>query len=405
MKSGPKRAILALLAAMSLIIAACGAEEDTEPDEGEDAAPEESVEDEPEEEDEGDAEPEEETESDVAADGFFAGETIEVIVPVSAGGGTDAQGRLVTAQLEHFVDGNPVGQVVNLVGGGGILAGNQFAQQREPDGTHLVMMGPSTLLPWILGDPAVEYDMTEMVPLWGGPMPHIGYFRGDSGVNEVEDLIDPDIEIIFGGTSPTGADLPMILAFEALEILDDMQVIFGYEGGADAANAFEAGELTMDRRPSGTFMRLNGDQYEAGEVNVVFTLGLPDGQGGLQRDTLFPDVPHIGEAYEILYGEEPSGEAWDAFMLLYTDVLVNGGYSFWTHREAPAEAVEALQDGLERMTQDPDYQAETEALIGPYDQITGQAVRDWGGSLDELNPETMDWIRNFVESEYGVSFE
>lgn len=342
--------------------------------------------------------------SGVSSEGFYKDQVIEVIVPVGAGGGTDAQGRLVASQMQRWIDGNPTVQVVNLVGGGGILGGNQFFQQRPDNGLHLIMMGPSTLLPWLLGNPDAQYDLSEMTPLWAGPMPHVGYLRSDLGLTTVKDLLNPPERIIFGATGPTGADLPMILALEALEILDDMQVVFGYRGGAAKANAFEAGELSMDRRPSGTYMRLNRDAYESGEQTVLFTLGLPDGQGGLMRDPLFPDKPHMEEAYIELHDREPESEAWDAFMLLYTEVLVNGGYSFWTFKSAPEEAIDALRTGLSRMTEDPGYAEVTTELIGPYEQITGDAVEAWATSLENLDLNTLQWIRDFVADRYDVRF-
>ena len=334
---------------------------------------------------------------------FYAGKTIEVIVPVSAGGGTDAQGRLVASKLQGCLTGEPSVQVVNLDGGGGIIGGNEFAVQRDHNGEHLIMMGPSTLLPWILGDSAVRYDLADMVPLWASPMPHVASFAPEVGVETVKDLTNPDEKIIFGGTSPTGADLPAIVGLEAIGVLDSMEVIFGYEGGSALDAAYDAGELNMNRRPSGTFMRLDKEAYENGEKVVVYTHGMPDSDGNLVRDPLFPDVPHLGEAYEIINGEPPSGPAWDAYMLL-TNVLVTGGYSFWTHSDAPPEAVEALQEGMACVIEDKEYQEQKVELVGPYDEITGEAVQTWGESLRDLDPEVLQWIRDFVSSKYGVEF-
>jgi hypothetical protein len=338
------------------------------------------------------------------SDPFYDGRSIEVIVPVSAGGGTDAQGRLVATKLQECLEGGPSVQVVNREGGGGIVGGNEFALQREHNGEHLIMMGPSTLLPWILGDSAVEYDLAEMVPLWASPMPHVASFAPSTGVQTVEDLANPDEQIVFGGTSPTGADLPAMVGLEAVGILDSMKVIFGYEGGSALAAAFDAGEVNMNRRPSGTFMRLDADAYKSGEKVVVYTHGMPDGDGNLVRDPLFPDEPHLGEVYETLNGATPSGEAWDAYMLL-TNVLVTGGYSFWTHADAPPEAIEELQEGMACVIEDEAYQEQKVELVGPYDEITGEEVREWGNSLDDLEEESLQWIRDFVASEYGVKFD
>ena len=52
---------------------------------------------------------------------FYAGKTIEIIIPLAAGGQLDIAGRVLASYLARYVDGAPKVQVVNLTGGGGPL--------------------------------------------------------------------------------------------------------------------------------------------------------------------------------------------------------------------------------------------------------------------------------------------
>jgi hypothetical protein len=49
----------------------------------------------------------------------------------------------------------------------------------------------------------------------------------------------------------------------------------------------------------------------------MFSWGVLDGQGNVQRDPTFPDLPHFVEAYEMMHGEAPSGVEFDAYMAFF----------------------------------------------------------------------------------------
>src|SRR3712207_5962766 len=53
-------------------------------------------------------------------DGDFAGETLEILIPLAEGGGTDTWARYVGDELRHVVPGEPGFAPVNEPGGEGI---------------------------------------------------------------------------------------------------------------------------------------------------------------------------------------------------------------------------------------------------------------------------------------------
>src|SRR6478609_8049968 len=59
-------------------------------------------------------------------DGDYAGETVEMMIPLAEGGGTDTWARFVAGELTHDVPGSPGLAPVNDDGGEGILGTNHF---------------------------------------------------------------------------------------------------------------------------------------------------------------------------------------------------------------------------------------------------------------------------------------
>jgi len=72
-----------------------------------------------------------------AAD-FYAGKTIEVVVPFREGGGTDVWMRVMLPYLQKHIAGNPKILIRNIPGGEAIHGVNQYAQRAKADGLNMV---------------------------------------------------------------------------------------------------------------------------------------------------------------------------------------------------------------------------------------------------------------------------
>src|SRR5688572_29414752 len=64
----------------------------------------------------------------------FAGKTIEWVIPMPVGGGSDTWGRFHLPFLNRNLPGHPTIVIRNITGGGGINGTNQFAARTRPDG-------------------------------------------------------------------------------------------------------------------------------------------------------------------------------------------------------------------------------------------------------------------------------
>lgn len=76
-----------------------------------------------------------------AADDFYKGKTIKLVVGSAPGAGYDAYGRLIARHLGKYLPGQPNVLVTYMPGADGIIAGNYMANLAERDGT---VFGTST---------------------------------------------------------------------------------------------------------------------------------------------------------------------------------------------------------------------------------------------------------------------
>ena len=90
------------------------------------------------------------------------GGTIVIVVPIGAGGGVDATGRLIAEKLAARLKQNVV--VENRVGAGGAVGINSVAKA-EPDGHTLLLMESSSVLhKWLHAN--VQFDVVkDFVPI------------------------------------------------------------------------------------------------------------------------------------------------------------------------------------------------------------------------------------------------
>lgn len=389
-----------LVAVLLLLLAACEGQPADEDEAAEDAAGEDDVADDDADDADDPDEPAEEDDEADDGDAFYAsGDTLEMIISWSPGGGTDTIGRFMAPFLSEHIEGQPDVQVTNIEGGGGIQGHNEFELRREADGYTTLFSAGSSKVAYLLEEPGIEFAFEDWQPALGVPAGAVMYGNPDLGVEEAADLADPAEEIQFGSIGAASTDAVVLVGLDILEI--DYNVIFGYEGSGDVRTAFERGEINFSR--DGTIGYLGNVQplEEEGEVIPLFTLGQVEG-GELVRDAAFPDLPHLGEVYEDIHGEEPEGELWDTYVTMLS-ILFNLEKVLWFHEDAPAEAVEAVREAGVALMEDEDFRAEGEEIFGPYELIVGEDIeREVSETFESLDDETQRGFIEHLESEHDL---
>jgi len=112
---------------------------------------------------------------------------ITLYVGYAAGGATDTAARIVTNQVNKYLE-QPI--IVNNKPGGGSAVAADFVAKSKPDGYTLFNSTITTVIQTVI-NPANPFKMTEFTPIVGlYSMPLVIVVKADSKFNTIEDLID-----------------------------------------------------------------------------------------------------------------------------------------------------------------------------------------------------------------------
>lgn len=334
------------------------------------------------------------------ADDYYAGKTLNVIVPFGEGGATYVAAKFLEPFLEAHLPGNPRVEVRTRPGGGSILGANWFAENAEPDGETILFTTSSTSNPYVLGMDAVEYDLSAMRPAYSLPFGAVVYVSPHTGIESPSDLTFSNMPLIYGGIAAAASDLPILLSFELLEL--DMVKVLGFDGRGPARLAFERGETNIDFQFTPAYISQVKDMVEAGTAVPVMTGGSVGEDGKLdQRDPAFPEYPSVYEVYETIHGEAPSGVVWDAYDAIGA-VTFNFGLTAYLPEGTPDEVIEVFERTIAAINEDPEYQQKADEAVGGYSLLPASVVREPLRAALRPSEEVRDYMRTLLTDEYDV---
>ncbi len=337
-----------------------------------------------------------------SAQASFEGKRIQVIVPFAPGGATDVAARFLESYLEEHLAGNPDVEVVNRGGGGSILGANWFQQNAKPDGLTVLFTTSSTATPYVLQQEGVEYDLAAMRVAYSLPFGSVTYVAGSTGIESVQDLVDTDARLVYGGISAAASDLPTLLSFEVLGL--DVRSVLGFEGRGPARLAFDRGETNIDFQFTPAYLTQVADQAEAGGVVPLMTGGSVDSEGRLtERDPAVPDLPSVHEVYVELNGAEPEGVEWDAYQAIGA-LTLSYGLTAYLPEGTPDEIIQAYADAAQAINADPRFQEASQEVTGGYDLILPQDAEGPLKAALQPSDEVRDYLRTLLSEKYGVDF-
>lgn len=269
-----KRKSLALLlaAVLALGVTGCGSEKAE--------APAASVEQTPAEEAETGEEAAAGTETAASGDGFYAGKTVEMIVPWGAGGGADTACRLICSYMEKELGCTIV--INNVTGGGGSIGLTQLTDA-NPDGLTYAYFANTDSNGDIMLE-GVPYTVDDFAPVCKfAADPHIILASNASGIKDLDSMIAAgDGKTLWGiGGAWTHWDF-LKLEFEEATGASYKRLV--YDGGAAVITDIMNGDCTV-----GTpFVSEALSAIDAGEaVPIAIT--------SAERNEACPDIPTVAE--------------------------------------------------------------------------------------------------------------
>jgi tripartite-type tricarboxylate transporter receptor subunit TctC len=336
------------------------------------------------------------------ADGDYAGETVTMMIPLAEGGGTDTWARFVGSALTEEVPGSPGLAPENDDGGEGILGTNHFMTSAKPDGTEVLVSTASTVVPYLLNVPAVKYDFNELRPILANGTGAVVYARSKAGVDGVEDLIDRDKPLIFGGIAATGLDLTTLLAFDLLSA--DIDSTFGFEGRGPVNLALQRGEVDIDYQTTSAYGPAVEPMVKDGTAVPLFSLGQVNAEGEIVRDPNFPDIPTVVEVYEELYGEQPDDEQLATYQAILA-LTYTYQKALWVPEDTPDEALDLLRSTAEDMGADPAFQKSAAEVLGGYPIDASADLEDRIGEAYQVDDDVRANVLELLESTYDITIE
>ena len=235
-----------------------------------------------------------------AAQGYYDGETITLIMGLDASAGGTTVGRLLAKHLEMNLEGNP-NVVVRNMPGASMMSAHIFVLLKAPiDGTTLYY-GPRSSLGELLEFPGHSFKYSQFTVLGGVQLaPLVTYVRKDmlpEGIQTPTDVLRAE-GLIFGGISAEHGR--MIASTLGLDLIGaNYHFVGGYPGSGRIRAAVLSGEVNMATDAAHAYLNEVVPMFEQQGLNApLFSLPLLNADGELVKSPLVPDIPTIDELYE-----------------------------------------------------------------------------------------------------------
>nr|CAA6828889.1 MAG: Tricarboxylate transport protein TctC [uncultured Thiotrichaceae bacterium] len=209
-----------------------------------------------------------------------------------------------------------------------------------------------------------------------------------------------DTNFIYGSQGATRLDLVPLLAWQMLGL--KVNPVFGIKGRGDGRLMFERGEANIDYQTSSGFLSKVTPLVEEGKAFPIMTWGALDSDGNIVRDPTFPDVPTFKEVYKQVKGEEPSGEAWDAWKAFFVAGFPAQKMVFLP-KGTDQEIIDTYSAAFKAVTERPDFAEISKSRLGIYPQATGAKAEAFKKMGTDVDPKATAWVKKWLKERYGVS--
>ncbi len=219
-----------------------------------------------------------------AAEDFFRGKRITLVVSAGAGGGYGLFSQLLAKHMPKYMPGNPTFVLDYKPASGGLVAANYLYNVASKDGTAIGMLRPTLPIAQLLRPSGVKYDAAKLT--WIGRVtPQIttlGVWH-EAPAKTLAESKNKEIVIGAGGKSGSLYIHPMIVKKLTGA---RFKIVTGYRGTADVVLAMTRGEahgVTADWQIWNTKW---GDHLKKKEIVHFF-------QTGVARLKDLPNVPTL----------------------------------------------------------------------------------------------------------------
>jgi tripartite-type tricarboxylate transporter receptor subunit TctC len=310
---------------------------------------------------------------------FYRGKTIRLIVGYSAGGGHDANARLLARFIGQYIPGNPRLVVENMPGASTLKSAQYLDSGAPTDGTVVTAFNAGLVTESVTKPDQFPIKLNRYA--WIGSLSQeirVCYVRADTGIKTWNDLLRSS-EIVFGETgrgSASYVDSGILKQVFGVKL----KVILGYAGGAEKKVAVERRELDGDCTSFSTVPR---DWVQNDKVKIV-------SRGSA---IMLPGIP-ADTPYIVDLASDPDKKKLIRFLLSPSVV----GRPYIASKAVPADRIAALQAAFNAAVKNPQLLAEADKLqlpvVGP---MTGPEAASYIGEMYEVGPDIISAARRITE--------
>jgi tripartite-type tricarboxylate transporter receptor subunit TctC len=309
------------------------------------------------------------TAAPAAAQDFYKGKTLTILVGFSPGGGFDINARVLARHIGRHIPGNPVVVVQNMAGAGSLTAVHYMDLTAPKDGTVIDDFNFGTIGDSRLNPEKTKVDYRKFN--WIGSISQdltVCYTWHTLSVKTLADMKKlPRVHMGLTGLG-TSSDTNQRILKNVFGV--PLQQVAGYPGSAEQRIAIERGELDGD---CGAWSSIPVEWIAGHKIVPVIKSGA----------IFAPDMPR-----EVPYSVDIAPNEHDRQVIKLLLASAQVGRPFIASQAVPAERIKILRDAFNATMKDPQFIAETEKLRLPLSPKTGeealQIVEDIYATPDDI---------------------
>ena len=322
-----------------------------------------------------------------AAEGIsFEGKSIRMIIPTTAGGGTDISARLFGRFLGKYLPGKPGVVPQNMPGGGGVTPLNFFAQQVKPDGLTIAFSSSTESDPLTFRAPQAQYNPAKFGIVGGFGLGDQLLVIRTEALPRLLDKSQPPVAMGTVAGQPRGG---MRMTLWGNRYLGwNTKWVTGYPGSSDLLLAIERGEIDMT-----SFAReYIADKFtDPGKYKILYA----DGLGKHARSSGRADFDNAPKFIDVMHGK-------------IQDPKMQAAYDYWRAGflfkwvtlppDTPQPIIDVYREAFRGVAADAEFAKAMDQVMQGYTVIMpdemAAAINDLAATPDEALKTTDELVRN-----------
>lgn len=317
-----------------------------------------------------------------AADDFYRGKSIRIVVGFSAGGGFDTYARAISRHMGKHIPGSPSIVVENMTGAGSLIAANHVYKVAKPDGLTIGHFIGGFFLGQVLGQPGIEFDARKFEFIGAPVSDHVVCaLTKASGITSVEKWLASKTPVKMGGLAPGTSTPDNATRIFKVALGLPIQLVTGYKGTADVRLAADGGEIAGGCWGWDSISVTWRKALDSGDVVVVLQAN--------RRN--HPDLPNVPQAIKLAKSDE-SRRMIEVGIHGDSDIV----RTYTLPPGTPKDRVQILRKAFEATLKDPEFTADAKKSRLNVNYIPADEIEKDIAGLFKLDPGLIGKLRDIL---------